>query len=603
MMRRPILCVIFSLFNLLTLNNFVAIEAEVVNNDTNNKFLIDKEININGPLKIIMHLCKEEVLLFVYNDMFNYYLPKYLNNIMCLWNVDVGNSTYYLNDNKLYYNNYIMLTDDENIYDLIESLRGSAFWKSGSKAREDKYFLFFFDAPNKTAIFEYLWKVEIINVLLFEINDRLDWDLFTYRPFAKESKCGNVIRPLPIQSLSNFKFREQHPNMKYCHLNMSYTDVVLLPKYFYDPPYVLLMPLHLLVELYELNYTYFSMPLEYQLNPIVAAINVKEQTADKEYDGIVGIPLRQLEYPVVFDNILELSANLGFDEFIWIIPRPKKIPNVRILLTIFSTSIYFVCLFTTSIIIIIWIYISKISKLDNYDVMGILSVTLGFGMKTPKLNVLKFVLVLYLFYTSHIIYFFQGNFSSKLLIPQYEERIKTMDELMDSEIQMQLHEMQRELLFTTSDMPLAKRLYEKIYSAPPLGFYETIECSELLNRSRTSSVRNSRASSTYDHQCAEYMDVLFDDISPNLAFSYVFRSGHPILTFLNRMIEIFQECGFVNKGYYATALPTNYNPIEYNASLTLEHFQACFLMLAIGIIVGSFIFLIEIVYYRHSNKI
>lgn len=531
-----------------------------------------------------------EVLLFLSEDELMNYVPNNISNPMVLWNVDEGNCSI-PNSEDIYYTNYVLLARNNTVA-LIETLLMSDFWKDGAKKRADIYYIFLFDDYNTTEIFEFLWENEITNVLLFKLQEKTCNDChfvtYTYRPFTETSKCGQIIKPIIISNTSTFLPYKYEENLKYCTVNMSFIDK-WLPKFiFYQPPYVLLIPILFLKERYHLNFVNFSTPFLDQANPLLGIMNIKKQIREKEYDGIIGVPYRHIEYLVVFDNEMELSNIIGYDQYIWIVSKPKKISNIEIVITVFQFSVTTLCLITTISFTIMWSLVSKYQKLQDRNLLSVLKITLGYSTKIPNSKILKMLLIFYTIYSQHMIYFFMGNFSSKLVIPQYEHGVKTMQELIESDIDLQIRPYERNYMKTI------KNVYKT--SIPQLK-NETNLCENVYHNNEKKAYHHLRILHSNDHRCSQLTNFILDDVSPLLAASYVFRAGHPMLTLINRMIVMIHEHGFFIKLVY-NKIPPIQNYIDKDMSkLTMKHFQTAFLALALGAILGFIMLILEKFYH------
>lgn len=548
--------------------------------------------SLKNVLKMLID--EDEIMLIISDENSTDYLPRNINNPIVNWNIDKGDIPSE-NENFYYVNRVIFIANVTKFYKLLDYLRSEIFQMSGSKSRSNKFFVFITNQTfNKTDILKHFWKNDILNVILFERNELLDfWYAYTYFPYTEESQCGNIINPSLI-NIANFTFNIANPNLKYCTFNVSCVDIEMKSKSFYEPPYRFTVPLIILKERNNLNFSLFSMPLDYQENPLLSTYQMKEELYTKEYDAIAVIPFREYDYIAVYDKKVELSNILFYDKFMWFVWKPERIPYILLFLKIFPLHILLLCLLTFFVSYAMWILIARIKQIDMYNATGFFAINFGSGIgKLPKSNIMKFLFVFYIFYFTHINYFYQGNLSSKLLIPQYNEGIKDIEDLIDSKYTMQLVDVERQLLFP-SDHLLEQRYYRKVYSMPPL-VADQDDCNKIINENiKTSSIRNSILSSTYNENCSQHMDIIDDEIAPQLVYTYAIRFGHPLLIFIDRIIVRLNEHGFVVKWIYSYVKSEKNNICVENSSLTLKHIQGALISLFIGLFLGLLIFLTEI---------
>lgn len=542
-----------------------------------------KQFVFNGDL-----VKSDEVLFIVYEEQFADLIPTNLSNTLLQWNLDNDNDDELTTSGSedSFYVTYVLVVRTERIYHVVDKLMQNYLWENAEDFRSFKFNIFLTSAANKTEIFGYFWNRDVINVFVFE-----QAEIYGYQPFSAESECGSIIIPIPVRN------DYSKPNLADCTLNMSLLANLISPELFYFDPFPIMFPLLMLVERYDLDYVYFAMPREYQENIIFEMNTLKEDMSAKQYDGIIGSFIKEAEYVITFDKKVELSNLVGYDQTMWIVPKPAKISNIQILLKIFSKVIIFFCVTVLIVTILVWILITKIKGEDENSAFGLVSVTAGFGMRTPKQKRLKFMLILYLFYTQHIIYFFQGNLSSKLLIPQFEKRIKTVTDLWESDLTIATTSVFR---YGLSLGFISPRYMDKCMSGILIEL-EYNSCPLLLNK-RSIAFANTRLTSSYDETCSHYWNVIEDDFIQKLWVRYIFRRGHYLVPFVNNMINNLWEHGFLARYYNSLKSLGNQMSLPVAPEkLTLAHFQAAYAILLIGFISGVVVFIFEVCYYRKRN--
>lgn len=389
-------------------------------------FLFPANGNKNTIINDISHALKpilrfDDVLFLIYQDKFEDNLPTNVTNVVVQWNMEKGDCLVQ-NEYDSHYLNYVILASNENeTFEMVNYVRESAFWRRGPKSREDKYYVFISKVSNKSEVFEYFWSNNAIKVLLFEREDRGDrgWEIFGYEPFSPTSRCGQTIDPISATNRTDLvRFKSGEISLEHCKLNISLLDLAFPPEVFYNGSRLFLTLFLFMERAYRLNFTHFSMPTDYQLNPIFSLASITDEIEAGLYDGFIGCPFRDWEHYFSYDGRLEVGEILGFSDSMWLIPKRRQLSNISIVLKIFPTDVLVFCFASTFLVSVVWVVVSKCKKRKRLELLDLVRVTLGVGIQVPESRVHKFVLLCYLLYSQQLIYFFQGDLSSKLITPQ-----------------------------------------------------------------------------------------------------------------------------------------------------------------------------------------
>lgn len=238
------------------------------------------------------------------------------------------------------------------------------------------------------------------------------------------------------------------------------------------------------------------------------------------------------------------------------------------------------------------------------SVFDIIRLTLGYGIsKRPKVLLLQLFIGVYLIYCLHINAIFTGKLSGVLTAPNYEPRLKTLEDLADSSIVpvIRRYSLQR---FRLSQTKTARRLLQKTkeYQVSDSAFYDSeyVKINGSIAMAQFKDLFNFVASRKY----------IVDTIDDNnyiwtIQGCFVFRRGIPILLTMNQVIRGIREGGLVRK-WVSDEVKISFRPDSpKTVILTIEHLQGAFLMLVIGSVLSLLIFFVEVlmgrVYLKNVN--
>lgn len=205
-------------------------------------------------------------------------------------------------------------------------------------------------------------------------------------------------------------------------------------------------------------------------------------------------------------------------------------------------------------------------------------------------------IVVYLIYCLHINAIFTGKLSGVLTAPNYEPRLKTLEDLADSKIIPVIRRYSLER-FQLSQAKTARKLLQKTeeYQLSDSAFYDSeyVKINGSIAIAQFKDLFNFVASRKY----------IVDTIDDNnyiwtIQGCFVFRRGIPILLTMNAVIRGIQEGGLVRK-WVSDEVKVSFRPDSPKlVILTLGHLQGAFLILIIGTILGLIIFFVEVLIGR-----
>lgn len=536
---------------------------------------------------------KVDVLTIIYNDDYKLHLCRPLNNVAVILNTNYP----ILSKNNIlkYFYNFIILTNCNRLEVTLKYIRNSYLWNYGSTIR-GKYFVFLFDCVNIKKSFGDIWNTKNVQEAVVFVRQGYKWLSYSYNPLTEESKCGKAIKPTLITDRQAIQLKSG-TSLKYCHYNISKISYFLPPSYFSygDETPILFGTMWLLRERYGLNVSQFDMSLIDQLGIAKQGYAGFKELLNEEYDAVAANVFRQDNLHIIDSKICELTDVFFFDDHIWYIPATKQIPAIKLLFVIFSEDVLFATCLSTVIAFIFW-YLVTIVKREDKHVIELLGCIFGFAIKIPKSRIFKFLFIFYMIYGQHINYFFQGNLSSKLTIPQYERRIKTVEQLIKSNLIIFLPEYERELI-ANSTSPIISKLYKR--SVP---IVELVPKLSFIKNNQSSAITSFLSTTNYTAAYKDYVDTLIDTTLNKVTPQFYTRIGHPLLPAINKMIRRVNEHGFITKWFSNKNATFFTSSFEKQIQITIKHLQSVFLCLFVGLFFGFAILIVENCLYCSKNK-
>lgn len=132
------------------------------------------------------------------------------------------------------------------------------------------------------------------------------------------------------------------------------------------------------------------------------------------------------------------------------------------LLPIFPKIVILTYLFLLLAISTIWYVVAKEKNEKNYFLFSSSFLAIQIALNAG-ITLLKLFLSTHLIFSLHMIYFFQGRMSSVLTVPQFERKIESLEQLLESQQTILMPDFLKEK-FLTSSNPLARITYEKTES-------------------------------------------------------------------------------------------------------------------------------------------
>lgn len=365
-------------------------------------------------------------------------------------------------------------------------------------------------------------------------------------------------------------------------------------------PGVLIKPLHLLTEKYGVRFNYEVESIEREENFIRRGIaEVEDDLNIGKFDVIVFEPYRfAYSYQVV-----STSDIVFYNPHIWLVPKPNKMPNFKVLISIFNAITWLLIFFVLILTVSVWHFYAKSNGDKLYDsyikcFLDIYILNLSMGIPTiPNSIRLKFLFVIYILYAFHVSAFFQGKLSSVLTSPIYDSRILTLQQLADSELKI-LVVYHKLTAIKNINTDVALKMASK--SEPFEEKYVSINRPEYVMKRRDVALSALSGDLNLTDAYKTEVDIIKDVFLPDLEGTYQMKKHNPIMLTLNNVIRVIREGGLhikwlndmriVNFIMYSKEKEAD----DHQIILTFEHLEGPFILLGFGITMSTIIFLIEI---------
>ncbi|KAF5308554.1 hypothetical protein FQR65_LT18083 [Abscondita terminalis] len=310
--------------------------------------------------------------------------------------------------------------------------------------------------------FLYLWSLGLNNfvVLINKVDKRnMYQQLYTGDPQVISNNCGKAFNSFIEQSCdSDIVIEFPKPLRKYSNCIISYLSDFILQ------------------DSTQLGY----VTTEFLMNQITLHLNtswVHYKSSLKTIHEVYSRVLRSVRFqnpsPIYFSP-----------KVIWAVPKPNKIPLVEVLKIIFKKTVWALITFSFLFVSIVWWFILKYTNNGaEYQcdfALSLLNVweltILGCLNKVPMLWALRFILIGYIAYSIHIQTIISSKIVEILTIPQYEQGIQNLEQLVTSNLQVIISEDVSMMLFQhhyANDHHRYDKIFELLLEIKDNKFVET----------------------------------------------------------------------------------------------------------------------------------
>jgi hypothetical protein len=335
--------------------------------------------------------------------------------------------------------------------------------------------------------------------------------------------------------------------------------------------------------------------------------------------GTVPVDLNIMEFAEAATPHIQTS-------FRWLIPCPAPVPRVERILGIFTLPVWFnlllVLILTTAIL---WCYsnchfntlkqVSPTYKTLSQSVSDVWAVSLAVSLpKLPDTTKFRVFFLLFVWYSFAINIVFQAFFITFLVEPGYSKQVKTFDELIQSGLMYGYFE-ETEIFLNIS------KYHERTKIRSPRFYCSTHnECLERLMRHGDITMASLPTVAEYfalkiiqSYEKRNQVCFLDEDTQKMFLVMYM-QIGNPLLHRANTIIRRTIESGLVDN-YWSMMKwrfrVKNVANSTYDAGLTddnqyfslkLSHLNVAFIVLSVGYILSSIVFIAELLHALISGR-
>lgn len=544
--------------------------------------------------KLINENCILDRINAVYNDK---------RTIIYVFNKNIDDVYYKTENTKMLLNvneeialsNNIVLTNYENflitvkdgcdLKSLLEKLIKSVFWNTVSSPH-GKFLIFLHNITTcKQYNFDYLWQYQITKLLFISIMD--DCQVYTYNTYLKQFRL--YTEPLNSRIFRNFHI--------FANKEIKFNVNIGLLTHIFAYPYIisnstnsnglLINPLILWANKNNISLHYQAFNRDY-----VHRITSKE-TAEK---FLYMFDNRTLDIVTAWTSLSNVKSNFSSTDIfrmenrMWVIPKRKIIPNYKTIARMFSTTSWMLFALVLLSSCFVWYFLSDTNDI-TYIILSLLELYFGGNIIIPRRYLPRIWIILYLFFVLNLNYIFLSKLSSIITIPQYEPKIRNMNDLLESRHIPYVYETSIYNIQSVNEIMIG-RFMNKYKTYKRAITYPTRYVLDHENLALLSY--KGHAETTYYRRHVEtFEDTFFLPVQ----FCFLLRKGSIYTESINDIIATIHSNGMEKKwlSYYQQIKFLNTEMKEI-VKIRILHIRFIFVILISGQLMGFITFLIELIY-------
>ncbi|PSN46588.1 Ionotropic receptor 217 [Blattella germanica] len=316
-----------------------------------------------------------------------------------------------------------------------------------------------------------------------------------------------------------------------------------------------------------------------------------------------------------------------FDDIMnWYVPCGRPVPRMQKVMEIFTLSVWLTLGISITISAIVMNFEAKLTEkcktkessgymqMKN-SVLNVWAVVMGVSVtempRTHRLRLYFFILIWYCFAMSTL---FQTFFTSYLVNPGIMERIRTLEQLYESDLEYRFFpENENYLKFSFPTYYSRIPLKRKLCNLSEVCLYELISSKDFTVIGHSFHTEYFTSSNNNPKLCT------LDDNIYKLSFTMHLAKGSPLIEVFDDVVRRLIEGGLVGKwwldvktDYWVRLLPKdefffplflNFNSKEEEyVVLSLSHLQLAFYVLGVGCAIGLILLICETVHYRIFSR-
>lgn len=490
---------------------------------------------------------------------------------------------------------------------IMESLHKTSIWNSRGK--------FLVIARNDTEIdeiFKIVWAYNIFNVNLLMVKFKTV-QMYTFFPY-KDSECSKIT----IELIGNYTIADNLPEKIF---------PIKIPNNLHQCPVRIIANVYppLVLTAYGLGERKIGAEASL-INTIIKTLNMsKFQTGMKlgfsnklsngSYSGILqGIfeNKSDIAYGQVFPNISYFSdfdATIFYQyiDITWVVPKALPVKQWQRVIFVFNKMLWILIFVSLLLYSIIWWFFGrkdflcdrKVHQEFSWCFINCLYVLLQGGIRSPIHFDLRMIFIVWVLATLSIACIYQSQLVSVLTQPVYEKQITNIDELVESDLKIQLIP-DFWSRFNNSLRPIDKLIIKKarmVSIAEHNKLFQTHQntFAFMMNRNSFNYLLPTNFSySPGNPAMYQFRSTMFGN-----PICMMVKQDFPLLDKMNRIISRCMESGLFLKWMRDVVLFIGHTEdADTNEALTLSHLLGAFFILLFGLLASIHIFIAEIVYLK-----
>lgn len=310
-------------------------------------FEYNNERTIEKVHESILNLVNNsDTLIFLLNNENNIYIPSNIKQSFTYF--------YYKQNYTQFYRNSTYIVITENSSTLLQLLEERMNFVLLSRSfYEETFVVVTLNNKNKEETFKILWELSIIKVILIHIENNEPTCSTSY-PFDEKNRCGKYVNFKHLTYCNETVHFPKYPtNLKGCELNVGLISKVFSSAYIgnehSDKPGIFLMPFKLLIQKYGLKVSFKRFNFEervvnYKWNAPFYIMDLVRKKVD-----VAVATVDSKAHTLNTNHYIEFSDIFYDDIIVWMIPKPKRMSNVKIVWGIFSKNVWIILTFIFSI--------------------------------------------------------------------------------------------------------------------------------------------------------------------------------------------------------------------------------------------------------------
>ncbi|KAF5274167.1 hypothetical protein FQR65_LT17070 [Abscondita terminalis] len=299
------------------------------------------------------------------------------------------------------------------------------------------------------------------------------------------------------------------------------------------------------------------------------------------------------------------SSVIAYDDFVWIVPTPRKLVPGEVLKIVFKQNVWCAILLSYWVTSIMWWLLLKVMH-NNSSISSTLliiySITLfGSTEKSPTRFSLKLIFISYVIYSVHIQTAFTSNLINILTVPQFEKPITSLEELANTNLSIFITEKHYNRYFEEEGDAdnLYSRIRKKLIICNATTFQKLIfdketysKYSYLYQKEQVDSIQtflNTKIYGIVDNSITgSYKGIILTYYNSYFAETLF----HLITVFVETGLQnyFYKQIEFVQKFY---VILNSERDFDENVVLNIEHLTFPFLFWIVGVLIGTVVFVVE----------